>query len=356
MKYSASILGLITFYLGTCSVYAQQVLDDESLREVSGQAAFYTNYIPTGGANPNANIGFFTLGLEGKVDLNANIEHLQLGCGGVNGPGCDIDLTHARLSGVNPGASGTYADSDATLTNPFLQIAIQNPTQLATRSVAGIRFGAQGVLGMLSIGENPNTSNLSDDTGINSLSGDIGLNITNAKITNACATLLTLCVAPVTANLNDYSKQYHVIRGNSLDITGLTAVTTGVSILGVINLPLGITLNNINIYGEPLRAAHQLVLAGDAAGTIPSKDVSLSLQNQSIKWQKGDGTYPTTGAEKGWWINLPNLQVNNLQISQYIPIDVLQVVGNLLTIPINLDPVDLGQSPTRNCYGTLKFC
>ncbi len=378
MKYSAITPALINFLISSdtavsralmttallsCALiqpcFAQEPLNDDDMRTVTGQAAFYTDYIPVGGNNPNSNIGFYTLGLQGKVELNANINHLQLGCGGVNGAGgCDIDISHLRLTGVNAGGSGTYADTDAVLTNPFLQIAIQNPgaNQLSTRSIAGIRFGAQGVLGMLSLGENELTNDLRDDTGINTLSGDIGLNITNAKINNACVTLLGLCLAGVDANLNDYSKQFRLTRGNSLDILGLTAQTTSVSILGIINLPLGITLNNINIKGEPLRTAHQLLLAADAAGTIASKDVALSLQNQDIKWQKGDGSYGATAAPKGWWITLPNLQVNNLVISEYIPIEVGDILGGLFNQPINLKPVDLGQQPVKNCYGGLKFC
>jgi len=100
-------------------------LDDQHLADVTGQAPIYTSYIDPSASGNASGLGFYTLGINGTVSLNANIEHLQLGCGGVNGPGCDIDLSHVRLSGTSPGPSGTYADSDATLGNPFLQLAIK---------------------------------------------------------------------------------------------------------------------------------------------------------------------------------------------------------------------------------------
>lgn len=165
-RYSQALMFVATLSWMQAPAVAMQTLDDQQLSQATGQSAFFTNYIgPTDLGNPNNgvttgstnNIGFYTLGLNGTLSLNANINHLQLGCGGVNGAGCDIDLSQVRLSGSKAGPSGTFADSDATLQNPFLQLAIQNPTSLSTRHVVGVAFGAQNADAMLSVGQNSPT-------------------------------------------------------------------------------------------------------------------------------------------------------------------------------------------------------
>ena len=101
-RYSQVLMCLATLSWIQAPANAMQTLDDQQLSQATGQSAFFTNYIgPTDLGNPNNgvttgstnNIGFYTLGLNGTLSLNANINHLQLGCGGVNGPGCDIDLS-----------------------------------------------------------------------------------------------------------------------------------------------------------------------------------------------------------------------------------------------------------------------
>ncbi|MDC5073058.1 hypothetical protein NRA08_18460, partial [Acinetobacter baumannii] len=114
-----------------------------------------------------SNVGFYKLGLEAELEINANIRKLQLGCGGVNGAGgCDIDFDNVSLSGVADTREGRVA-SDAQLTNPFLEFAIKNPNSASTREVAGIRLSAEAVEGLLTIG----TENSATPNGINSLSG-----------------------------------------------------------------------------------------------------------------------------------------------------------------------------------------
>lgn len=167
-------------------------LTDNELAEETGQALFNLSYLAPGDTgNPAANnsggtnTGFYTLGMEGDLALNANIKNLQLGCGGTNGAGkCDIDAqnvsfgcvanaagncislpkdttkTPPEIDGAIPdGSSGTGALSsvqsqlkDFVLSNPFLQFAIQNPNSASTRQVVGLRLGASKALGPLSFG------------------------------------------------------------------------------------------------------------------------------------------------------------------------------------------------------------
>ncbi|WP_445115157.1 hypothetical protein [Acinetobacter sp. WZC-1] len=155
-------------------------LTDQELSEQTGQALLSMGFTaPSGsgtGANPS-DFGFYKLGLEGKMELNANIKNMQLGCGGVNGAGnCDIDMSNVSLSGPADGkaADGTpiwskgRANSSAVITNPFIEFAIKNPNSPATREVSGFRLSAEEILGYLSAG----TANVANPTdGIKSFSG-----------------------------------------------------------------------------------------------------------------------------------------------------------------------------------------
>ncbi len=154
-------------------------LTDEQMSATSGQALFNMSYLAPGDTTNYASnntvgnqVGFYRLGVEGTVEINANIRKLQLGCGGVNGAGgCDIDIDNLALSG-NPGvgdcAAGAARPScDAKLTNPYLELAIKNPNSASTRQVVGLRLGSALAQGLLTAGlENTGVAN-----GINSISG-----------------------------------------------------------------------------------------------------------------------------------------------------------------------------------------
>lgn len=164
-------------------------LTDTEMSATTGQALMSLSYIaPTDAANlerarsgGDQTVGFYKLGMEAELELNVNIKKLQLGCGGRNGPGCDIDLDNVSLSG-NPGITGnpaTDAGSDqnrtnrvgssAKLTNPFIEFAIKNPGSAATREMIGFRVSSEKAQGLLTIG----TENSAVPNGVNALSGYI---------------------------------------------------------------------------------------------------------------------------------------------------------------------------------------
>ncbi|MEF9957929.1 MAG: hypothetical protein RR767_12140 [Acinetobacter sp.] len=171
------------------SAYASDTLhslSDSELSAATGQALMSMSYIaPNDVANLEKNrsggdtsIGFYKLGMEAELELNLNVKKLQLGCGGRNGPGCDIDLDNVSLSG-NPTLVGTdynsatnrenRVGSSAKLTNPFIEFAIKDPGSASTRQMVGFRVSSEKAQGLLTIGtENSNISN-----GINALSGYI---------------------------------------------------------------------------------------------------------------------------------------------------------------------------------------
>ena len=103
-KYLAVLVPL----LATATVYAEglKALDDDQMSAQTGQALLNLSYIaPTDAANIEStrsggdnNTGFYKLGIEAEMELNANIKNLQLGCGGVNG--AQIHTTSDNLTVV----------------------------------------------------------------------------------------------------------------------------------------------------------------------------------------------------------------------------------------------------------------
>lgn len=140
-----------------CPAYAMEELGDEQLSQVSGQALLQM------GKTEEDALTFYKAGLDAVVDLNLNIEKLQLGCGGINGPGCDIDIDHLSLSGD----CATRPDCSASLVRPFFEFAIKNDNSKTLREISGVRFSSEQAFGLLTAG----TENSGTPNGINVLSG-----------------------------------------------------------------------------------------------------------------------------------------------------------------------------------------
>ena len=325
-------------------------LNDEELSAVQGQALMSL----TRTNDTSKGLGFYRLGMEAEIEINANIKKLQLGCGGVNGAGnCDIDIDNLSLTGINP-VNGEYAASDAVLKNPFIEFAIKNPDTAATREIIGYRVGALEALGLLSIGTNTNTSDPSDDTGINSLSGNLTLNLKNTQMTNirACGGALILggCLGiwlNGSAKVRDTQKQLIFKRDSQInDLGPLTADAT----------ILGLTLSNVHLKNQTLKAIHQITLkSADGSGT---KDFYLSLQKEAVTWP----TTATVGwnnvaAQRGWWLALPEVTIENAKATQQISLSgVGSIFGAIFGTQVDVEGIDLAQVPAKNCYGSLKFC
>lgn len=89
-KYIKCMFASGLFFLNA-PVAALTQLDDQELRQVSGQSLFSLTYVaPSQNGNPHNNIGFYRVD-EADIEINANIRRLALGCDGINGAGrCDI--------------------------------------------------------------------------------------------------------------------------------------------------------------------------------------------------------------------------------------------------------------------------
>jgi hypothetical protein len=394
-----------------------QQMTDEELAESTGQALLSLAYLAPGDVGnyeSSSNIGFYKLGLEAEVQLNANIKKLQLGCGGANGAGaCDIDIDNLSLSGGTATSTNTErASSDAILTNPFVQIAIKNPGSASTREIVGIQLSAEKVVGLLTLGE----SNSTTPNGINSFSGYMKVGAatgtattatrsmtyadTNQAITgriNASGILLdfsstdyNLALSSATATL---STNETVVSGTRIN----TANLTGSADIGAINFSgslaasvlSGLATLNKNVTGSitGLKAA---VTVEENLGYIHAINInnpaSLSLQSQTLHWPDTDAA-----AEKGWWLGFddtinigsvsPSAQVSitNAVLQQVVspistalynnptPCSLINCLVSDLTIgEVKLDGTVLdfplanlqlsGQTFAPNCYGSLTFC
>ena len=348
-NHSASVDASIDM-LDSLQSHSLQALSDDEMSQVEGQALMSLTSTPDAAKKLN----FYRLGMEANIDINANIKKLQLGCGGTNGAGgCDIDIDNLSLTGLNP-VDGEYAGSSATLKNPFIEFAVKNPTSASTREIVGFRVGALEALGLLSLGENPNSNNPSDDKGINSLSGNLTLNLKNTQMLDirACGGLLVFGVCGGlwlygSAKIRDTQKTLVFNRDSQIDDLGpLTADAT----------ILGLTLSNVHLKNQTLRAIHQIALkSDDGSGT---KDFYLSLQKEAVNWPTtASAGWNNIAAQKGWWLALPEITIENARATQQVSLSgVGSIFGALFGTQVDVQGIDLGQQPVKNCYGSLKFC
>lgn len=360
------------------------VLNDQELAAETGQALFNMSYLaPTDtGSNSgtNGNVGFYKLGMEAEVALNANIKKLQLGCGGANGAGaCDIDIDYVSLSGLgNTATSNTTSNadrnarvgSDAILTNPFINLAIKNPGSASTREFVGMQLGAASIVGMMTFGKDnaKDASNNGIPNGINRLSGYMEISpqtgnatvnpitITQNGATNATGVALSgkACSGPyfgscgvvqTTYTTNSYtlnltpqgqtnlSLPQQVITGKRMISAPLTAFTTvnNIAVSGSLAADTGIgiplssnnvsgTLNNLKVnvkIDESLGLFHKASLNGSAA--------SLSLQAEDIKWPGAKSV-----AARGWWLELSDpIDIGDITPNKNVDISMPTIIESL---------------------------
>lgn len=422
------VLGLssLIYSAGTSAASGLQVMSDEQLSATVGQALMNLTYTAPNDAinlenkrvGGDKSIGFYKMGLEADMELNANIRKLQLGCGGVNGPGCDLDIDYLSLSGVADSNTGR-ASSSAKISNPFLEFAIKNPDSAAKREVVGLRASAEAIQGMLTFG----LENGPQKSGINSLSGYMEVAAAGGKVDVNPIKDLTYQSSgqtPITGtvkgwfipvdftsteyNLNitptqqgDLRLPQQVITGHRINNAPLTAkaYVNGLDISGnikaetaIMNLDRKLSgkIDNLTVdvkIDEGLGFFHKANLNGSAA--------SLSLQSRHLMWPGSKSV-----AQNGWWLELSNpIDIGDItptekvtittptvketlgEVSKYItanPIScgtwgLLQCVfGDSIDVktvdlskgtPVNLNLANLelkNQNFAPNCYGNLKFC
>lgn len=325
-------------------------MTDEELSATQGQALM--NLTRTN--DTSQGLGFYRLGMEANLEINANIKKLQLGCGGSKGSGCDLDIDNLALTGITETIGGSAGvPTDFKMTNPFIEFAIVNADNASTRSVQGFRFGALKTLGMMSFGDNTDTSKLTDDTGINSISADIGVGVNNAKIRGV---RVAGGLAIIDATIHPYDKRLIFDRSPTLSLKGLDATTDAITILFVLNLPLGLELK-ANLNDIPFSTIHRLKIA-NSDGSATS-GAYLSMQAKDTYWPdvSKQNTMNDFAAKKGWWMSIPKVTFDNLNVDgSQVNISAGEAITGILGRTLEFPAMDLGQRPVHNCYGSLKFC
>ena len=339
-----------------------KVLTDSEMSAETGQALFNLSYIAPGGTNPNAGVGFYKLGMEAQLDINANIKKLQLGCGGFKGPGCDIDLDNVSFTGIvptsnKPGGTDAGPASDFVLNNPFYEFAIKNPTNAATREVVGFRIGADSVWGTLSIGDpGPNPNQVSSHTGVNSLTGHLPTVLDNAIVPT------TVCISAVNASGTGCSGGQLTSTNSTIDVDQPNGGDNRFDLM--LNRASRVTLNGIKVKSllgltinsnldQSLKFIHNITSGVDAnnngvydAGDTAAKNFGISVQGQDVSWNT-NGQW--LNAQKGWWMELPESKVGDFTTRR-----VYATLGAVFGL--NLKDLNQNQAPVDNCYGALKFC
>lgn len=176
---------------------ALDAMSDDELSNATAQGEFLTvkKIGVNDNSNPNPQVEFTRLTLNAQMDLNTNINKLRLGCDDAALTECDISIDKLSLTGIvdkvtnnnlsyypyadETNGSGTNStvdkklaitqkiaqgflnpvdkspNTDFTMVNPFIELAIQNPNSMTNRRLVGFRFGAHKAWGIMSTGDGP---------------------------------------------------------------------------------------------------------------------------------------------------------------------------------------------------------
>lgn len=397
-------------------------LPDDDMGSIYGQGLFFSDKVGGSelvGSNVySAPFTFYRVGLDGDLALNVNIDHLQLGCGGVNDflsakHGCDIDLEHVSLLGRNPASFQPGNPLSAfTLRRPYLELAIKNDGT-ANRELAGFKIGAASVDGGLSIGrrylpgqtnqENMLTTNCTSEStgngvgachsGINSVSGALGLELSLSMFLRTAIKVGFLrvpaegwgCGGRTAMTLDECGTGrdealFADVAGTRMKDLRLAAVPLRAKLTAV-----GITIPPLDAYATlltPLRPIHSLTLEN-------SGDFFISFQREPIAYPRYSKMTPvaemtangtintafdscaidrfrsarcvsayTVPANTGWWLNAPNVKlldiINPLVVLPDVTIT--ELVALLAPPGLEIDQIELNLTPVKNCYGATRFC
>lgn len=328
-------------------------------------------------------IGFYKVAVRGNIKLNANIRNLQLGCDDIKeGASCDINIKHLAISGLpnikDLNGTKTFARNRgktmATLYNPYVEIAVKQPSQVIPENVVALRVGADQTTGLMSAGLT-NTSIPSDD-GIQRLSGFLRIASTTGDVTTQAAifgrqseemlhgklkalgfkrTFSTLPSHPDNLGITipsvnqDFEVPEALINGHRLDRVTIGGVTTRIDMLDLttdvnqiyavfprilglaskakVSLKQGSAVTNINLLAQlnqSLSMVHNIPLS--------ASPLYVALQDQPMLWPNAlvdakDRDMPLEAmshsdvAQRGWWLSLSQpINLGHLKVAD--PVDI----------------------------------
>lgn len=360
---------------------ALQSMSDEALSSEDGRGSlFFSDKIaPTGTAGSATDFTYYRLGLNADLEFNANIDRLQLGCGGSNenlAPNaCDIDLDYVRFMGRSGTAPGAAVTSNFVTRRPYVEFAVKNDGNKSQREITGFKIGFESADGMLGIGrtyangqvnmEHGGTCDtaagdgagaLACNSGIRSLSGNLNLEISANISAGTILGTQSICFGN-TATADHANCDGNATNNSNTDIKDpFYQSVSGTRMTDVIiaDIPAYIYSGSLNgttaaaDLKESLRFIHQVLL-----DSSQSKDFFISFQREQVAYPKYDKSGYAATTNTGWWLNIPYAGILNASASVDLGIlDALAALGE----GANLTNVELGQIPPPNCYNSSKFC
>lgn len=347
---------------------ALQEMGDADMYAVVGQALIVSDKLAGVGGSGHT---FYRMMLDAELGLNANIDRLQLGCGGYNeavvGNACDIDFDYVQLlgrtaTGGQAGAPGSDSPANSLfkLTRPYFEFAIKNDGDPTRRELVGLKIGSQFVDGYFAIGRyiSPNASatdsctNASDGAGalachvgLNRLSGYIGAQMSGNAY--GCFGLLGC-----TPNANRAAQDRIASFNQFVQLWGtrMNRIQTELTATSNPDVTIGLTLDVVANVNESLRFLHGFQLDPNSA-RYAADDFFLSFQREPVRYPtfNKSQTHSNT-ANPGWWMNVPEAQLEGLTAYD------VATSSAALFVALDLVDVDLGQRHPDNCLGSLSFC
>lgn len=381
-KFSGAIL-ILSLLLSSSQVFALSPMSNEEMGHEVGQGLIVAETIQ--GTNVTSGLGlgdwsgytYTRMGLDAKLSLNANIDKMQLGCGGFNESiatnSCDIDMDYVRFmgrTGTGPCAVSTtatdpcYGGGDLVLTRPYIEIATKGSG--STRELVGIKIGAQGTDGYLGVGRNyangaTNLENggtcgtsagaaaLACHSGINRVSGYLHTEM-SAQVDTTVAGIFneTACFGNTTFT-NDTcgagDAYYRDLVGSRLN--SLSAPSIPLKLSGGFLSAIGISSAYANIT-EDLRFIHGFAF-------VNTSDFAISFQRQKISYPGYDKTSYSYPANAGWWMNVPDVKATDI-VGAPVSIGLFDVGSALGEPGLPLTNIELNSVAPANCWGNSKFC
>lgn len=360
MKKLILILGLM---LGpSLGAAAMAPMDEAELAEVTGQALIAADTIA--GVSGSGHT-FYRMLLDAKLEMNMNIDHMQLGCGGYNeattASVCDVDIEYLRLMGLGGGQPGAPQAGDPVtslfkMVRPYLEIVVKNDGDATMREIVGIKIGSALTEGFMGMGRydttlpgcNPSAVDGAGaffcHRGVNRLSGNLNIRMEGGAY--GCFGLFGCTVDPDPQNQDLVATFDEVISFYGTRLNRIMAQIDATS------SDTGLTVaSNVN---QHLRMAHGMAINPSAA-QYSQDDFFMSFQRESVRWPtynkfSGGNLIYSRAANPGWWMNVPLAELTGLKAYG------VAASGANLFVAVDLIDAEIGQRPPDNCYGSLTFC
>lgn len=326
-------------------------MDEAELAGVTGQALLAADRIA---GLAGSNHTFYRMLLDAKLEMNMNIDHMQLGCGGYNESttpnACDVDIENLRLMGLGGGQPGAPGAGDPVtsmfkMVRPYLELVVKNDQDPTLREIVGIKIGSALTEGFMGMGRydttlpgcNPSAVDGAGaffcHRGVNRLSGNLNIRMEGGAY--GCFALFGCSADPNPANQDLVATFDQVIPFYGTRINRVMAQIDATS------EDTGLTVaSNVN---QHLRMAHGMAINPGAA-QYSQDDFFMSFQRETVRWPtynkfNGPDLIYSRAANPGWWMNIPLAELTGLKAYG------VEASAANLFVAVDLVDAEIGQRP-----------